>query len=153
MKLIFTYLLFFLSFTVFAQHNFLGKSQDFINEHYKNDPEYSIKIDTISKNKSLITCNSFEQYPYYTYEIDLKNSICISYAFVSKSEAILQSYIDVLDHLGEMVEHDKNYDNFTYKVESIYKTMYYKIQKPFINSPYYSRKQIYFVIITEELKE
>jgi len=153
MKIIFISILIIYNISVFAQHNFLGKSQEFITEHYNLDPEYNVKIDTINKTNSLITCNTFEQYPYYTYEIDLQYDICISYAFVSQDERILQTYIDILDHLGEIVEHDKDYNNFTYKVEQPYKNIYYSIKKPFINGKYYTRQKIFFVIITEELKE
>ncbi len=153
MKLLFVCILIIYNLSVFAQHNFLGKSQEFIAEHYKLDPEYIVKIDTINKTKSLITCNTFEQYPYYTYEIDLQYNMCISYAFVSKNEKVLQAYIDILDHLGKIIEHDKDYNNFTYKIEKPYKTVYYAIKKPFINGKYYSRKKIFFIIITEEVRE
>ena len=136
-----------------AQHNYLGKSQEFITLQYKFDPEYTVKIDTINKNSTLITCKTFKQYPYYTYEIDIKNDICISYAFVSKNNKVLEAYIDVLDHIGEIVEQDNLFNNFTYKIESEFKTIYYSIKKPFVNSEYYSRRNIYYIIISEELKE
>lgn len=141
------------SFSAYSQHNFLGKSQEFIVNYYKIEPEYRVKIDTIDHTKSLITCQTFEQYPYYTYEMDLKNDICISYGFISKKEEVLQAYIDMLDHVGELIEGNIHSNVFIYKIEQSYKTIYYRIKKPFANSEYYSRQKIFFIIVTEELKE
>ena len=153
MKAPLLFILTFVSISVFAQHNFLGKSQEFITNYYNIDPEYTIKIDTINKYNSLITCKTFNQYPYYTYEMDMRNNICISYGFVSKNEQVLNSYIDILTHLGQVVAKDSLANNYTYKIEQEYKTVFYSIKKPFLNSEHYSRRKIFFIIVSEELKE
>jgi hypothetical protein len=134
-----------------SQHNFLGESQDFIIKHFNKDPEYSVEIDTINKYTTLVTCKTFEQYPYYTYEIDLYKNVCISYAYVSKDREIFDTYVDILDHLGEIIEKDSSMQNFTYKINGKDKTSYYAIKQPFVNSTYYSRRSIFYIMITEEL--
>jgi len=145
-------MLIFYAKLTFSQHNFLGESQEFIMKQYNKDPEYSIEIDTINKYTTLITCKTFEQYPYYTYEVDLLRNVCMSYAFVSKDREIYDTYVDILEHIGEVVERDSSYQNVTYKVAGNGKNAYYSIKQPFINSTYYSRRSIFYILITEELK-
>jgi len=149
-KLLFLIIL-FTSFKANAQHNFLGENKEYILKHFKNDPEYSVEIDTINKYTTLITCKTFNQYPYYTYEIDITRDACISFAFISKDRNILDAYFDVLDHIGEIVESDSTKKNVTYKVEVDSKNAYYSIKQPYFNSDYYSRRGIFYIMVTEEI--
>lgn len=152
LKYSFFLLMYFYVNQIKGQHNFLGENQEFIVNHFKEDPEYSVNLDSVNDFTILITCKTFEQYPYYTYEIDIQRDVCISYALVSKDRQILDTYIDILDHLGEIIERDSSFQNFTYKVEGIDKNSYYSIKQPYVNSTYYSRRNIFYVLITEELK-
>lgn len=152
LKTVFTTVFLFVFFNTKAQHNFLGESQEFIVRNFYNDPEYSVEIDTVNDYTRLITCKTFEQYPYYTYEINLVQNACVSFAVVAKDRQIYNTYIDVLDHLGEIVEKDSSKLNITYKIEGKDKTTYYSIKQPFTNSSYYSRRNIFYIMVTEELK-
>ena len=99
----FLFIMCFISHAAFSQHNFLGKSLSFISEYYEQKTEYNFKLDTISENSIMITCKSNRQYPFYTYEIDQTKDRCISYGFVSKNREILDTYIDILDYLGVLL--------------------------------------------------
>jgi len=149
-KTVFFIIILFSGLQVDAQHNFLGENKDFILNHFKNDPEYSIEIDTINKNTTLITCKTFNQYPYYTYEIDLMKDACTSYAFISKDRNILDAYVDVLEHIGEVVECDSTKKNITYKVSANDKNSYFSIKQPFFNSDSYSKRGIFYIMVTEQ---
>lgn len=136
----------------YTQHNFLGKDQLFITNHYRLDPEFSIFIDTIKSNKILVTCKSSSTYPYYTYEIDMITDICISYGFVSKNRDVLNTYIENLDYLGKIIKTDSLLINFIYLVELPEKKIYYSVKQPFADSNIITRKDLFYILITEEKK-
>jgi len=137
----------------FSQHNMLGKTKIYIESFYKLSNNYIIKTDTINKEALLITCKTKEHYPYYTYEIDLKNKICVSYGIVSKNKKILNTYLELLGYLGELVEVDSTYNNFTYKIETKDKLSVFSIKKPYLNSQFLSRRSLFYILITEQKKK
>ncbi len=150
------YLLVFLtllSFSLKSQHNFLGKNQSFIVDYFMLDPEYSVNIDTLKTNKVLITCKSPDVYPYHTYEINLIEDKCISYGFVSKNKDILKGFIEILDHIGSIVKSDESFTNFIYMVELPEKKVFYSIRQPFAESKIITRRDLFYVLITEEVKK
>lgn len=153
LKKILLYIVFVFPLYLYAQHNMLGKSYHSIINTYNKDPEYILKVDTISDETILITTKTSNLYPYYTYEIDRNTKICISYGIVSKDKNTLETYIDVLDHLGELVEVDSSFTNMTYKIDTKNKISYYSIKQPFLNSSYISRRNIFYILITSEIKE
>jgi len=138
---------------LYSQHNMLGKTQTEILGFYNRDPEFSVDVDTISNTSILITCRTSQPYPFYTYELDRINDLCTSYGFVSKSREILDSYIDILDHMGQIVEQDSTASNFTYKIETSIKSIYYSIKQPFKYTQMISRRNLFYVIVTEQKKE
>jgi len=147
-KQIIFFVLFF-PISVAGQHNMLGKSQKEILSLYNTDPEYIVKVDTLNSQTILITCKTSALYPYYTYEVNRLNNRCVSFGFVSKDKQILDSYIDILEHVGERIESDSTFTNFTYKVSTASKIVYYSVKQPFINSEYISRRNIFYVLVTE----
>ncbi len=134
-----------------AQHNLLGKSQDFIEGLYKYDPEFFVEKDTLNEDKILITCKSSETYPYHTYEIDLTRDRCVSYGYVSKNPDILKTYLEVLGYLGKVVQTDNNFSNFVYEVCLDDRTVYYSIRRPYSDSSVITRRNIFYILITENV--
>ena len=137
----------------FSQHNMLGKSKIYIESFYKLSNNYTIKTDTINKESLLITCKTKEHYPFYTYEINLKDKICVSYGIVSKNKKTLDTYLELLAYLGELVKVDSAYNNFTYKIETKDKLSVFSIKKPYINSQFLSRRSLFYILITEQRKD
>ena len=133
-----------------AQHNMLGKSQEFITGFYKYDPEFLIFTDTLSEDKILLSCKSSNVYPYHTYEIDLVKDECTSYGFVSKNKYILKTYIELLAYIGEQIQSDSTHSNFVYAVDFPEKTVYYSIRRPYLNSNIITRQNLFYILITEE---
>ena len=153
MKIIFSLLLSLLSSGLFAQHNLLGKSMDYITDYYKFDPEYTVNIDTIRTGKVMITCKSPDIYPYHTYEINTNLDKCISYGFVSKNHAILETYVEVLGHIGTLLKADSSFTNFIYVVELPQKEILYSFKHPFAESRIKTRRDIFYVMITQKDKK
>ncbi len=135
----------------FSQRNLIGKSQKYIESFYKLSNQYHQIIDTININTILLTYKSDKQYPFYTYEIDLKKDKCISYGIVSKDHNILTTYLDLLDYIGELVEVDSTYNNFTYQVKNDNRICYFSIKQPYYNSQFLSRRDLFYILITEKI--
>ncbi len=134
---------------VVGQHNFLGKTQEYIVKYFDHDPEYTVVIDTIGKN-ILLTCKTSQPYPYYTYELDMKSNRCISFGIVSKNRELLDGYIDMLDYLGKIVQRDSAFTNVTYQIDLPNVRCYFLLKQPFVNSEYISRRNIFYILVTEE---
>ncbi len=144
-------LLLFSASQVSAQRNLIGKSQKYIKSFYKLSGEYHGIIDTINQNTILLTYKSDKQYPFYTYEIDLQEDKCISYGIVSKDHNTLMCYLDLLDYIGELVEVDSTYNNFTYQVKNDNRICYFSIKQPYYNSQFLSRRGLFYILITEKI--
>ncbi len=142
-----------LSASGFSQHNLLGKSQEYIANMYRYDPEFIVKIDTISPLKAIIKCKTSKTYPYYTYELDLLEDRCISYGFVSKNQEILRTHIELLSFLGKIIERDSAFVNIVYEIETVNKKIFYSVKQPFAKSQIRTRRDIYYILITEEKKK
>lgn len=153
MKLHSLLFLMLISTSMFAQHNLLGKNMEYIKEYYKFDPEYTVVIDTIRTNKVMITCKSPNIYPYHTYEINTALDMCVSYGFVSKDKAILETYVEVLGHIGTLVKADSSFTNFVYLVELPQKEILYSFRHPFAGSNIKTRRDIFYVMITQKNKK
>ena len=136
----------------FSQYNMLGKTKVYIESFYKLSNTYTLKTDTINKESVLITCKTKEHYPFYTYEINLKDKICVSYGIVSKNKKILDTYLELLGYLGELITVDSTYNNFTYKIETKDKLSIFSIKKPYINSQFLSRRSLFYILVTEQKK-
>ncbi len=144
-------MIFSVNFT-FSQHNMLGKTKIYIESFYRLSNTYTLQTDTINKESVLITCKAKEHYPYYTYEINLKDKICVSYGIVSKNKNILDTYLELLSYLGELVTVDSTFSNFTYKIETKDKLSIFSIKKPYINSQFLSRRSLFYILVTEKRK-
>ena len=138
---------------IYAQHNFLGKDKSYIINYFKIDPEFTVSIDTIRSNKLQIICKTSSMYPYHTYEIDLISDVCISYGFISKNRDVFNTYIENLDYLGKIVKADSSYKNFVYSVELSDRRIYYSIKQPFADSNIKTRRNLFYILITEERKK
>jgi hypothetical protein len=128
----------------------LGKSLNYIKSFYELSNEYSLKIDTLSKRSILLSYRPEKQYPFYTYEINTYEDVCVSYGIVSKDQNVLKSYLDILDFVGEVVEMDSTYNNFTYKVATDQKVCYYSIKQPYFNSQFLTRRSLFYILVTEQ---
>lgn len=128
----------------------LGKSQKYIRSFYELSLEYALKIDTIGPNSLMLSYKSEKQYPFYTYEIDLEDDICTSYGIVSKDPVTLKSYLEFLNYVGELIEVDSTYNNFTYKIETTDKTSIFTIKQPYFNSQFLTRRSLFYILITEQ---
>lgn len=139
----------FLSETMVGQDNFIGKSEEFVINYFRTDTVYTLKTDTIDRKTILLTFRPKSQYPFYTYEIDLRTDQCISYGMVSKNTDVLNTYISVLNFLGEKIETDPA--NITYRVRANTGIFcYYYIKQPYINSKVESKKRIFYVLVSPE---
>jgi len=136
--------------SVYTQHNMLGKSQKYIRSFYNLSLEYTLKVDTITPNSLMLSYKTEKQYPFYTYEISLEDDICISYGIVSKDNATLKTYLEFLNYVGELIEVDSTYNNFTYKIETNQKTSFFTIKQPYFNSQFLTRRSLFYILITEE---
>ncbi len=146
--------LFFLCVTTsVAQHNFLGTNKEYIMRYFNNDPEYSVTIDTANNSVIMLTCKTFNQYPYYTYEIDMDKNVCISYAFVSKDKNILNAYLDVLFHIGEVIAADSTMKNVIFRVVKNNKKYTYSVKQPYFDSEFFWLQNIFYVMVKEEEEE
>lgn len=133
-----------------SQHNMLGKSQKYIQSYYNLSSEFTLKVDTITENALMLTYKSEKQYPFYTYEIDAKEDICTSYGIVSKDPSTLKAYLELLNYIGELIEVDSTYNNFTYRVETSQKTSFFTIKQPYYNSQFVTRRSLFYILISEE---
>jgi hypothetical protein len=138
------------NFPLHSQHNMLGKSQKYIRSFYNLSDEYVLKVDTISKNSLLLSYKPEKQYPFYTYEINLADDECVSYGIVSKDSNVLKAYLEMLDFIGELVETDSTYNNFTYKVATDQKICFFSIKQPYFNSQFLTRRSLFYILITEQ---
>jgi len=141
-----------ISFSGYTQHNLLGKSQAYITNLFQYDPEYIVNVDTISPTKAVVKCKTTNAYPYYTYELNLLEDKCISYGFVSKNQQILRTHVEVLDFVGKVIERDSSFTNFVYEVESPERKVFYSVKQPFAKSEIRTRRDIYYILVTEETK-
>ena len=144
--------LLFQTFGIMAQHNMLGRSQEFITGFYKYDPEFIIETDTLNEEKILLSCKSSNIYPYHTYEIDLIQDQCTSYGLVSKNKDVLKTYIEFLAYIGKVVQTDSSGTNYVYAVDLTDKTVFYSIRRPYANSNIITRQNLFYILITEEIK-
>lgn len=138
-----------LPYSSFSQHNMLDKPMDFILGFYRYDPEFTVDVDTLSETKALITCKSVYFYPYYTYEINLIEDRCVSYGFASKDRIVMETYIELLGYLGTIVKTDNSFTEFVYEVVLKNKKVYYTIKQPYANSNVKTRKDIFYVLVSE----
>jgi len=148
-KLVIVVILFTI-YPAFGQRNLIGKSQTYIKSFYNLSKTFELKIDTINKNSVLFTYKSEKQYPYFTYEIDLLNDQCISFGIVSKNHTTLRTYLDLLDYIGELVEVDSTYNNFTYQVKNDNKICYFTIKQPYFNSQFLTRRNLFYILVSEK---
>jgi hypothetical protein len=128
----------------------LGKSQKYIRSFYELSNEFSLKTDTLSKRSILLSFRPEKQYPFYTYEINTVEDACVSYGVVSKDPNVLKTYLDILDFIGEVVEMDSTYNNFTYKVATDQKVCFYSIKQPYFNSQFLTRRNLFYILVTEQ---
>jgi hypothetical protein len=128
----------------------LGKSQKYIRSFYDLSLEYTLKVDTIGSSALMLSYKSEKQYPFYTYEINLDDDICTSYGIVSKDPSTLKSYLEILNYVGELIEVDSTYNNFTYKIETNEKTSIFTIKQPYFNSQFLTRRSLFYILISEE---
>jgi hypothetical protein len=135
-----------------AQINFLGKSHKTIKDFFKNDPNFIEKIDTLSQENILLTFKSVNQYPYYTYIMDIKQDSCISFGLVAKNKDILNVYLDFLDFAGELIKEDTIAHNKLYEVIASGRTRYYDIKQPFVNDPNPNRKNLFYILVREKIR-
>jgi hypothetical protein len=135
---------------IYSQHNLLGKSQKYIRSYYELSNEYILKVDSISKNAVLLSYKSENQYPFYTYEINLSDDVCVSYGIVSKDAIVLKTYLEMLDFIGDVVEMDSTYSNFTYKVTTDQKVCFFSIKQPYYNSQFLTRRSLFYILVTEQ---
>lgn len=135
-----------------SQHNMLGKTQKYIRSFYNLSMEYLLKVDTLASESILLSYKTENQYPFYTYEIDLGEDQCVSYGIVSKDNSTLKAYIDLLDYVGELIEVDSTYNNFTYKIETKQKTCFFTIKQPYFNSQFLTRRSLFYILVTEQQK-
>jgi len=145
-----SYTLLLFTSSVCSQHNMLGKTQKYIRSYYNLSLEYILKIDTISSNSLMLSYKSEKQYPFYTYEINTEDDVCSSFGIVSKDPIMLKSYLDLLNYVGELIEVDSTYNNFTYKLETAEKTSIFTIKQPYFNSQFLTRRSLFYILITEE---
>ncbi len=149
-KLLILSLLTLVTYSSHSQYNMLGKSQKYIRSFYKLTSCFSLKIDTISDKSVLLTYKTAEQYPFFTYELDLKTNLCVSYGIVSRDTQILETYLDMLAYIGELMEADSHFKNFRYKIETKDKTSYFTIKQPYVDSPFLTRRNVFYILMTEE---
>lgn len=135
---------------IYGQRNLIGKSQTYIQSFYNLSRNYHLAIDTINKSSILLTYKSEKQYPFYTYEIDLIEDKCISFGIVSKDHNTLRTYLDLLDYIGELVEADSTYNNFTYQVKNEGRICFFTIKQPYFNSQFLSRRNLFYILVTEK---
>ncbi|MCQ2253834.1 MAG: hypothetical protein MJZ61_10315 [Bacteroidales bacterium] len=129
----------------------LGSDFNHIYGKFNDDPEYYIKVDTINRGTLVITCKGSENYPYYTYEIDIENNECVSFGTVSKDRQVYDAYVDMLTTVGKLVQSDHNSNNNTYEVISHGgEKIYYSIKQPFLSSDMLSRRSIFYVLVTRD---
>lgn len=143
----------FLMKSINAQHNFLGKTQGNIQRFYRNKSDFSVRVDTLRNDRILLTARNTTDYPYYSYEIDAIEDKCVSYGFVSKNRDILKTYIEVLDFSGSLISADSSFVNFIYMIDLTDKKIYYSIKQPFANSNIISRRNLFYILVTQEEKE
>ncbi len=130
----------------------LGKGSSFILNYYCNDPEYEVIIDTINEEKLLIKCTSLNIYPHHNFEINRIFDRCIAYSFTSKNKDVLNTYLDMLKYLGNLVVADEEEFFFKYLVTLPDKKVYYTIRKPFQNNMSKSKKDIFYILVKEMRK-
>lgn len=149
-KTIIVVIILLIGYLSYSQHNMLGKSQRYIRSFYKLANGFSLKIDTINQESILLTYKTREQYPFFTYELNLNDDLCVSYGIVSKNTQTLETYLDMLDYLGEVINVDSTYKNFVYKIKTNEKTSYFTIKQPFIDSPFVTRRNVFYILMTEQ---
>lgn len=135
-----------------AQTNFLGKSHKTIKDFFKSNPDFIEKIDTLSQENILLTFKSINQYPYYTYIMDIKKDSCISFGLVAKNRDILNVYLDFLDFSGELIKEDTIAHNKLYEIITPERTRYFDIKQPFLNDPNPNRKNLFYILVREKIR-
>jgi hypothetical protein len=147
---LFCYAHLFVGYMAYSQHNMLGKSQKFIRSFYELANEYGLSVDTLSKRSVLLSYKPEKQYPFYTYEINIPDDVCISFGIVSKDPNVLKTYLDILNYIGELVEIDSTYNNFTYRVTTDQKISFFSIKQPYFNSQFLTRRSLFYILVTEQ---
>ncbi len=145
-------LLFLFINEISSQHNMLGKTEKYIRSYYNLSNQYTLKVDTIGQKAVLLTYKTDQQYPFFTYEINLFKDLCVSFGIVSKDNRTLKAYLDVLNYVGELVEVDSTYNNFVYKVATNQKTSFFTIKQPYFNSQFISRRSLFYILVTEQAR-
>ncbi len=135
---------------LYGQRNLIGKSQTYIQSFYNLSGKHKLSVDTINQKSILLTYKSENQYPFYTYEINLEEDKCISFGIVSKNHNTLRTYLDLLDYVGEMVEADSTYNNFTYQVKNDGRICFFTIKQPYYNSQFLTRRNLFYILVTEK---
>jgi len=142
-------LLLFLPIAVHAQHDFLGKSQETITEHFESNRIYKLLIDTLSEKNILLTFKSKFQYPYYTYKIDLEKGYCTSFGLVSKDTEMKNTLIDMLEFVGEVIVRSDLTDVITYRLKKNGKIRYYQIAQPYAKSKNKRQRKLFYVLVSQ----
>lgn len=138
---------------IYGQRNLIGKTQTYIQSFYNLSKNYNLTIDTINQNSVLLTYKSEKQYPFYTYELNLNEDKCVSFGIVSKDHSTLKTYLDLLDYIGDLVEVDSTYNNFTYQVKNNGRVCFFSIKQPYFNSQFLTRRNLFYILVTEKYSE
>ncbi|MBQ3689449.1 MAG: hypothetical protein II937_06225 [Bacteroidales bacterium] len=155
MKALLTIIIITIAFsTNYAQYNMLGENYGHIWGKFNEDPEFTVKVDTVNNSTIVLTCKTSVGYPYYKYEIDIENNECISFGLVSKDRQVFETYIDMLSKIGDLVENDLSKHSFTYKVRTKENEMlFYTFKQPFRCDEALSRRNIFYVLVTKDKTE
>ena len=156
-SVLFTIAIIVASLSASAQFDMLGKDMARICSHIDNDPEYVAKIDTLDRNTILVTCKGVEKYPYYTYEIDMRNDECVCVGVVSRNREVFDAYVNMLSSFGKLVEHDSAMVNFKYvlykKAEASSmmpcEKLYLSVMQPYRNSSLLSQRNIFSISLSK----
>ena len=155
MKRILVLFAFIISYSgVYAQFNMIGNGFSHIWEFFNEAPEFYVKTDTVNNGNTIVlTCKTSSPYPYYIYEIDVNDNECVSFCTVSKDYETLQTYFDLLSSIGTLESADSSKLNYVYSVLSHSKgQLYYSIMQPYTKSDFVSKRNIFYVVVTKELR-
>jgi hypothetical protein len=150
MRKFYIIVLLFTGITTFGQHNFLGKSEQYIRNFFKPDKNYYLKIDTLSQDNILLTFKSLYQYPYYTYEMDLNIDECISYGIVSKNKEVLGTYFDLLNYIGIILKKDTTNNTIVYEINKNGIIRYYDIKQPYLRDENFNRRSLFYILVRQK---
>ena len=104
----------------------LGENYGHIWGKFNEDPEFTVKVDTVNNTTIVLTCKTSVGYPYYKYEIDIENNECISFGLVSKDRQVRSKENEML---------------------------FYTFKQPFRCDEALSRRNIFYVLVTKDKTE